>query len=654
MKINYILCWLGIVCLLPHLAFAQISQGGEPVSFSMQLKSNPKTVLMPNFDLDKMLQEDAQDEATGGVPFRFAKPFAVNYNLNNSGTWETLSNGDRIWRLKIQSPRAHSLNVIFDDYHLPESAKLFLYNADRTHVLGAFTAANNKESRHLPTAPVAGDILIIEYFEPTDVAFRGQLQIGQVAHDYKGIFSKLEQLEKDWLFGSSNACNIDINCVQGNAWQDEKRAVCRIIINGGGLCSGSLVNNTSQDGTPYFLTADHCVNTQAEATSLIFYFNYESPTCGGGDGQTNQTISSSTLRANHPNSDFALLEMSAIPPASYNAYYLGWNNVNTAATSSTGIHHPAGDVKKISVDNDAAANAGFNINWNDGVTTPPNTHWQVGFDQGATDGGSSGSPLLDQNSRVVGQLHGGGAGCPAGSAFYYGKFSYSWNNFSAANQQLAVWLDPIGTGANTLNGAYITACAPSYTFTSPNNDMIEGNFEIANKYEASDFISASNVIDDAVVIYDAGNYIELLPGFVAQTSGNGSFTPSPSSFEAYIDGCGGSKMDEVQTKPPTTSTTIEPMASITPQTPALQSIRNYPNPFTHCTTIEYILQEDTRVDLRVFDVAGRQVAHLVENVLQARGTYQTQFDGRDLPIGMYYYTIRINNQIVSQKMVISR
>jgi hypothetical protein len=422
--------------------FAQISAGGNPISFMMKGLSNVQTVTMYKFDVNKLLLEDSLDALSKEIPFRFGKSFNVNLNLENSGVWDELPSGDRIWRLRISSPGAYSINLIYNDYWLPEGAKLYLYNDDRSHIIGAFTNANNKETGKFATRPVIGDAVILEYFEPANVNYQGHINVSSVIHAYKDIFNILKQ--KD--FGSSGSCNNNVNCPEGADWQNEKRAVAMVLLAGGTRwCSGALVNNVNVDLKQYFLTADHCLGA---SDTWIFMFNYESPTCDNVDGPTNFTVQGSTLLANNEDSDFALVEITEPIPTSYEVHWAGWSNIDVPSTHSTGIHHPAGDVKKISFDYDPSISSKYLDN--QGIT---DSHWKIEqWDDGTTEGGSSGSPLFDQNHRIIGQLHGGWASCTSLTADYYGKFAMSWDRGETPETRLKDWLDPNDTGVQTLDG----------------------------------------------------------------------------------------------------------------------------------------------------------------------------------------------------------
>ncbi len=457
MKRQYIILIIISLLITNYKFLAQTSSKGTPPSIIFELKNDGiANVNMPDFNIEAMLLEDEINNETKATAFRFAKAFQLDINPQNSGTWEILPNGDKLWRLSIKSDNAYSLNLIFDEYELPENAALYLYNEDKSFILGAFTNLNNKESKVLPTALVPGDKIFIEYYEPANVKFNGKLHIGQIGHDYRGIFN----FEKDGSFGQSGTCNVDINCPDGDAWQVDKHAVCRIIMGGVSLCTGALINNTNNDETPYFLTAHHC--TGEAYNTWVFYFNYESPTCNGVDGSISQTVSGCQLRAttsasDAQNLDFCLVELSSTPESAYNPYYAGWNKGTAAASNTIGIHHPSGDVKKISKDNDAPVTGDYG-------SFGDNAHWQVlEWDLGTTEGGSSGSPLFDENHRIIGDLTGGQASCANSINDYYAKFTISWDYYSTSAKQLKSWLDPAGSNPTTLdgydpNGGAIVAC----------------------------------------------------------------------------------------------------------------------------------------------------------------------------------------------------
>ncbi len=433
-----------IAVLLVFCAYAQIAIEKTPPSFNKNMAETAVTHQLPAFDVQAMLAEDETTKGEG--PLRFGKRHKVDMNLKQHGTWERLTNGDRIWRMTFYSPEAYSLNFLFSKFQMPEGAELYAYNADRSEVRGAFTVQNNKADGMFAITPVDGDEVTLEYYEPQAVRGQGLLEISYVVHAYRNFHDTMEEiLEKG--YGDSGSCNNDVACPESAGWEDQIRSVAIIIQNGSRACTGTMVNNVAQDGTPYFLSANHCgVNINS---NWSFVFNYDSPSCNGPDGDLSNSIVGGQLRAAYGPSDFSLFELSIPPPQNYVVYYAGWNKLDEAATSNTAIHHPSGDVKKISFNDDPL----YDGDWGSADTpVPGGNHWIVDdWEDGTTEPGSSGSPIFDQNKLIVGQLHGGGASCTNVVYDSYGKFFSSWEGGGSPSTRLKDWL---GEGKDTLHGAY--------------------------------------------------------------------------------------------------------------------------------------------------------------------------------------------------------
>ena len=205
---------------------------------------------MPFFDLDKQLEEDVYNHANKLGPYRFGYEHITNFSIQNSGIWDILPNGDRIWRIKLKSEGALSINIIFNDFYLPDGGHVHVYNPDHSMIVGAYTSENNNKNDMLGTDLLKGDVMIVEYYEPLISKGMGRLLIGMVVHGYRDI--------NNWYpmkVNESGACNMDVICPDGAPWSDENRSVARIS-NGGGLCTGSLVNNTLDD-----LAFERIINT---------------------------------------------------------------------------------------------------------------------------------------------------------------------------------------------------------------------------------------------------------------------------------------------------------------------------------------------------------------------------------------------------------
>lgn len=444
-----------LIAIFSVSANAQISTNELPPSFSSSLFSTRSSdvINLPVPDVAEALHEDSLF-ADADIPYRVGLPLAVNYNLHNSGHWQVLGDSMRVWCLQLHASGAKAMTVSYDKYWIPEGAKFFIYNADKTFCIGAFTSFNNKGTRENPvdfaTGFVAGEDIVLEYYEPVGRE-TGVISVERVIYVYKNVLAVQSNVTHGVTPGISRSCNVNINCPEGANWQKEKRAVAAIYDGNGALCTGALINNTGNKD--YFLSANHCFASGYDAqginlmNQLIFYWNYESPDCSNTYIYNPPSSAGAKLVANNSHSDFALLELmeSVKDVNGYMPYYLGWTRSSVAAANAVGIHHPRGDIKKISIENDAVVSYNSSLNWTDGTTTAKNTHWRVGFDIGTAEGGSSGTPLMNQNHLVIGQLHGGDSGC-APVIKFYGRFDVSWDYGSVATRRLKDWIDPSNTG----------------------------------------------------------------------------------------------------------------------------------------------------------------------------------------------------------------
>ncbi len=430
---------------------AQISHGGRPLMLTHDragLKSSSQVMTLPAPVAE--LKALANVETPKGRPLRFAHPIFVELTPDNSGHTTVLDDGRLMWQLVLSSPGAYSLNLIFDRFHLVEGDSLFIYNPSGETVLGAFTAQNNKPWEGLATAPVPGDTVIVEWRRQDSGADGGKIMIGAVNHDYLNVFNHL----KAGRFGDSDDCHPDLTCFDDEAWRTNGRSVCKIMVNGTELCSGTLLNNTRNDGTPYFLTAGHCMGKTPSPESVVFVFNYEVPQCQGYiEGTSSQTISGSLMRAFADSLDFALLEMSNLPPAHYRPWYAGWDLTSTPATTGYTIHHPQGDVKKLAISTTVPSAATFNTSSLLGNQFVIDSHWYISrWEAGTTEPGSSGAGLFLGNNRFIGLLSGGSATCSNPIDDYFVRLNKIWDHVALNEASVKSWLNPNGGVVTSLPG----------------------------------------------------------------------------------------------------------------------------------------------------------------------------------------------------------
>ncbi len=435
-----------VILLLKGIAYGQISQGGKPLEVSSLKSAEIPIVDMPlvNNKVLKSQMLEEQDSSPKLKPFRFAQPFEVSLSPKNSGEWVTASDGTKVWRLKIRSKGAYSLNLIFDQFKLPEGSRLFLYNEKENHTLGAFTSFNNKSTGMFAVLPVAGDEVTVQYEVPFNEPVEQDFVITQVNHDFIGILKFDPRRPLDELPG---ACNIDVNCGLGKNWSEIKDAVCRLIVNGKEICSGTLVNNTAENQKPYVLSAAHCYDRREYANTTLYTFNYESPYCAPLDGDPSNTISGAVLKAQYDSLDFALAELSLVPPPEFRPFYAGWDRSGNLPDSTVSIHHPQGHLKKIAIDKHKPEFSSYNSHYtNNGFIKI------LRWDYGVTESGSSGGGLFNQKKQLVGTLTGGIATCSNPVKDYFARFDMAWDFKSDSTKQLKYWLDPLKSTVLSIEG----------------------------------------------------------------------------------------------------------------------------------------------------------------------------------------------------------
>ncbi|MDI9523541.1 MAG: trypsin-like serine protease [Bacteroidota bacterium] len=445
---------------------AQISYGGRPLPLSVGVSArtiDPAATLfveMPSFDQEAALRRAQTDQAKL-KSLEFAHKFDVQLRPENSGV--TFSHaGMNVWRVGIRSKGAYSINLLFSKFRLPEGAKVFIYNTHQTEVLGAYTHENNSDLNLLPVQPIGGEELIVEYQVPLHSTDKGEIEIGDVNHDFLGLFRGREPRDPQ------QSCHPNIVCYPEDIQPGS--GVVALIINGTYYCTGSLINNTAEDGTPYLLTATHCLNFDYSASflanrrydlmagNIVAFFNYQSPLCDTDiRGPLQMTMASADSVLISERHDISLLKLKQMPPAEYQPYYLGWNANANAGNSQSGpfhgLHHPNGGVKKVAVEENSLSFGSFD---DPKYNMEPNSFWIVkAWDVAATEAGSSGSPLLDREKKVIGTLTGGSSMCgsPKGPDIYASLHKF-WEVDSSLNNpnRLSYYLDPEGLGVTQLNG----------------------------------------------------------------------------------------------------------------------------------------------------------------------------------------------------------
>jgi len=407
--------------------------------------SEDETYLLPALDNAALKAQYSTNQKSKN---RFAEPRDVFVSPHSTGVWESTKSEVLIWRQAIKSPEAHSLNLGFTKFKLEGSAKLLIYNTEKSEVLGPFSKMDNDDHMQLWTPIVSGDEIIIELQVEAKDRQKIELELTKVNHDFKGFQKSLSQ-----------SCNLDVICGEADGWEivDDYRDIIRSVgaytLNGIDQCTGTLINNANNDCTPYFLTADHCNVTAATDQTVTVYWNFENSYCrqplssesgGLGDGLRNQFNTGAIFRAGFEKSDATLIELDDRVSTDYNPFFAGWSRSTEQASMGICIHHPGVEEKRISFEMDPVLFDESSLD----VTRLIVDDWDIG----STEVGSSGSPLFNQNKQIIGQLEGGAAACSNNASDNYGWFRRSMEGDGTPEGSLRFWLDPDNTGVVSIDG----------------------------------------------------------------------------------------------------------------------------------------------------------------------------------------------------------
>jgi hypothetical protein len=638
----------------------------KPMSFQYISDSNPLTnetnieeIKILKFNKDSLNKyDDSVSKINTNAPYRFGIAIDSKINLDNSGTWDNLDNGDRLWRLKIKCEDAVSINLIYSNFYLPDGTYFFIYNSTKKYVLGAFSKYNNKSHHKFSTDLVPGDICYLEYYEPKNVGGQGIIEISKVIYGYIDLLGYKEtEITKKGMNNEellSAECERNVNCSEGDAFCREKYSVSRILLSdNSALCTGSLINNVKQDYIPYFLTANHCINSEWDDPNVwIFEFGYMYTYCNGESPKETYSYSGADIRANWANSDFALLELQEQPQSGENnfndVFFNGWDRSGNVPNSVVGIHHPSGDYMKISVSNEPP-----DIVDND-------THWDVDWTTGTTEGGSSGSPLYNPNKQVIGQVHYGTYPpghlyeyCHPDKRTAYGMFSVSWFGDGTDETSLHHWLDPDDpTGVNspqTLDGIKMPLLKYGWNIT--NGQTINWNAYDVIKIGSSQY-APFTVYNGGNLTLKAGREIVIRPctKIVAGSTFRGyiqaldcsdivNFSQKESEYRDNV--CG--------TYPPKASAEDINSNSIEPLFNKLVII---PNPFTDETKISIYLSQKVMASLEVYDILGNRVVVLSNGEMLSQGTHDFNLSSSNMNSGVFYTVLTTPTERLTKKLIL--
>jgi hypothetical protein len=385
--------------------------------------------------------------------------FAWNYGARFTKDQFYYSNQRNVshYKLEIDSQSdIHALYFAFRFSNVSAGTKILITNADLDTVyIYEFTKAS--ASRSILTTRIEAAKLNLQIID-------GNNQLPEMNFELAKIYvvpQDIDSLGSDDRFGLALPCNINTACSLGEDFEDQRNGVCRIVMaheEGLAFCTGTLVNNTERDGTPYILSAFHCPYFLTPIYDLWrFDFGFESDSCENPtDSPPFRSLYGCEYIAGRLESDFLLLKLTDTILPSYGLYFNGWNySMDSIPSYGTMLHHPRGDIMKISVDTHALELIRTIINWGNGVITPPDHHIRALWDMGTMEKGSSGAGVWNSDKHIVGHLNGGSANCENLFRSNFGRFAMSWNKGDSSQTRLREWLDPTGHDPEKMDGMYL-------------------------------------------------------------------------------------------------------------------------------------------------------------------------------------------------------
>jgi lysyl endopeptidase len=345
--------------------------------------------------------------------------------------WAQAEGGTQAAHISLTSPGAAAIRIGLVLTAAPAALEMrFKGSSSTAQVFGPYPAELAHESIYW--SPVLeGETGIIELTLPAGVSpGAGMLSLPMISH-LVVAGNALRQADPLGEIGQSGACEVDVACMSTTLKQQAAsavNAVARMVFTDRGqtgLCSGTLINDSTISFTPYFFTANHCLDNDdadvaaskaqpaAVAATINTYWFFQTSVCGQDTANNVNFVlvaGGAKLLGRGVDFDWILLRLNNAPPAG--ATFAAWNAspLSEAGTAAAGIHHPEGDLKKIS----QGTTQGFQT-FGDG-----SSFIGMQWTQGATEPGSSGSGLFTYNPsqnyyELRGSLYGGNSACDARS-----------------------------------------------------------------------------------------------------------------------------------------------------------------------------------------------------------------------------------------------
>jgi lysyl endopeptidase len=478
--------------------------------------------------LDQLQTEDAAEQLTRRMRVGFGRSLddlvIVNRTNTPASTWTVLPNGWHAWSLEVTSEGALGVRLNLESVNLPQGTRLLVYDpANPNAAASPITQQDVTAQSNIWTETVFSQTAVLECEAPPEVDPSAiSFSVTAVSHLYRSPIYRPK----------STGCEPEVACY--SAWMDDAEGIAEMDFMDSGteyICTGCLLNDTVSSSTiNYFLTANHCIGNQTVASTLQLFWFFEASTCHGvvpDISSVPHTSGGATFLEginDQAGSDFTLLRLHQSPPDGVT--YLGWTTTLPSSETLTCIQHPEGLDKRISF----------------GHKTDPGVGWEdftgVRWGTGVTEPGSSGSPLLNANHQVIGQLYGGTSDCDNPSGVdVFGRFDLSY-------QMIQQFLDPgslvFPTAKGTYNGLFAAdstaiESAGFCTLTLSSKGTYTGSIQLAGKRYS--FKGKFGGTDSDTNIPRAGNSA-LTAHFTLDTSGDSDHltgTISDGNWTASLD-----------------------------------------------------------------------------------------------------------------------
>ena len=423
--------------------------------------------------------------------------------------WTTAADGSRRAAIDVRSPDARGVRLGLRVQQLPPGTVLRVYGPGAQQMLEiSGTEVLRSIQRNLDGGATGDDAYT--YWLPSvdgaEAVLEAELAPGVNPALFKVALPRvvhLKVLPGDALETpqAAGACNVDVMCTA--AQDTQSRSVARMSFVDGlyaYACTGTLLNNTKVDYTPYLLSANHCISRQSVASSLETYWNYRSSSCNSQTqaGDMQRVSGGAQLLWNSSGTDTSLMRLNGSPPSG--AIFAGWNAEApvTPGASVFSVHHPDGGWQKYSagtMPGYAACTGTYCLDAPVGSAS----HLIVTWSRGVTEPGSSGGALFSSSGKVIGQLSGGTSSCsnPGGEDFY-GRLDLAYAN------GLYQWLSPTGAATGTRSPVYrfYNSVTAAHFYT---NNQLERDYVIANyptySYEGAAYYAYNSATPGTSAVY---------------------------------------------------------------------------------------------------------------------------------------------------------